>query len=186
MNPYEYAAELLAKYEGFTPVAKWDVNAWRIGYGSDTITLPDNTFRKVKQGDRTTRELAKKDLSRRIKSFEKKVRTKIGAKYWDPLHYKVKAALISLAYNYGNIPHQELINAIRIGNNKKIARVLVDSTYNDNQSLSLKIRQALRSRRNKEAQIIASAPESSNTLKVLAPITAIIAVIFLLNRQKLY
>lgn len=185
MNTYDYAAELLAKYEGFTPRATWDVNAWRVGYGSDTITFSSGTYRKVKAGDTTTRENAKKDLSRRVKSFETKVRAKVGAKYWDVLNYKVKAALISLAYNYGNIPHQELINAIRTGNNSKIARVLVDSTYNDNKHLSANIRQALRNRRKKEAEIIKNAPQNNNNNRVLLGIAATFAALYVLNSVKI-
>ena len=40
-DQYIYGAELLKKYEGFNRVAVWDVNAYRIGYGSDTI--PNST-----------------------------------------------------------------------------------------------------------------------------------------------
>ena len=70
---YLDASKFIAQYEGFTPVATWDVNAWRIGHGSDTITLDNGSYRKVVQGDQTTKLNASKDLARRIPEFEKKL-----------------------------------------------------------------------------------------------------------------
>lgn len=81
MDQYTYGAELLKKYEGFTSRATWDVNAYRLGYGSDTLTFENNTYRKVKQGDTTTKANATKDLERRLKEFEKKVIKKVGSEY---------------------------------------------------------------------------------------------------------
>lgn len=173
-NQYTYGAELLKKYEGFTARATWDVNAYRLGYGSGTITLDNGTYRKVVKGDVTNQANALKDLQRRLKEFEKKVSKKVGAEYWNPLNYKVKAALLSLAYNYGNITKKAIIEAIKTGNNKLIAEAVVKSTYNDNQKLSEGVRNALRKRRKKEADIIAAAPQSSGSgivkLLILAPI----------------
>ena len=82
MNFYDRAAEYVKKWEGFSEKAVWDVNAWRLGHGSDTLTLPDGTYRKVLQTDKTTRELAAKDLARRIRlEFEPKVEKKIGSMF---------------------------------------------------------------------------------------------------------
>jgi len=67
LDQYTYAAELLKKYEGFNRTAVWDVNAWRIGHGSGTITLNNGTYRKVVKGDTTTEANALKDLTRRVK-----------------------------------------------------------------------------------------------------------------------
>jgi len=158
MDQYIFGAELLKKYEGFTPRASWDVNAWRLGYGSDTLTLPNGTIRKVKQGDTTTKEQAIKDLQRRVKEFEKKVIKKVGSDNWEPLNYQVKAALLSLAYNYGNITKQSIIDAIAKQDNKLIAEALIKSTYNDNPG---KYQAGLRKRRKAEAEIIIKAPPPS-------------------------
>jgi GH24 family phage-related lysozyme (muramidase) len=167
---YKYAAELLRAYEGFNPTAVWDVAAWRIGYGSGTITFSDGTYRTTKPGDKTTIANATKDLTRRTREFEKKLIRKIGADFWEPLNYKVKAALISYAYNYGNIIHSKLIDAIKKGDNILIADTLIKATYNDNKKLSENIRQALRKRRAKEAKIIREAPQpkKKRTFKLIA------------------
>ena len=184
MDQYSYAAELLKKYEGFNRVAVWDVNAWRIGYGSGTITDSTGKYRTVKQGDTTTEANALKDLTRRVKEFEQRVINKVGAEYWQPLHYQVKAALISLAYNYGNITKQEIIEAIKTGNNKKIAQAVINSTYNDNKSQSESVRNALRNRRKKEAAIIEAAPQSKGFNKKLLLIPIIIFAAYYLTKKK--
>jgi len=160
MNTYTFAADLLIKYEGYNPTAVWDVNAYRIGHGSDTITDASGNFRKVKKGDVTTKANARKDLERRLPEFENKVKKQVGPEYWDPLNYKVKGALISLAYNYGSITKQAIKDAIKTGNSEKIANAVINSTYNDNKKQSAKVRQALRNRRKKEADIIRSAPNA--------------------------
>ena len=185
MDQYSYAAELLKKYEGFNRTAVWDVNAWRIGYGSGTITLNNGSNRKVVQGDTTTEANALKDLTRRVKEFEQRVINKVGAEYWEPLHYQVKAALISLAYNYGNITKQEIIEAIKTGNNKKIAQAVINSTYNDNKSLSESVRNALRNRRKKEAAIIEAAPQSKGGFnKKLLLLPLLIFAAYYLTKKK--
>ncbi len=185
MDQYSYAAELLKKYEGFNRTAVWDVNAWRIGYGSGTITDSSGNYRTVKQGDTTTEANALKDLTRRVKEFEKRVINKVGAEFWDPLHYQVKAALISLAYNYGNITKQEIIEAIKTGNNKKIAQAVINSTYNDNKSLSESVRNALRNRRKKEAAIIEAAPQTKGGFnKKLLLLPLLIFAAYYLTKKK--
>ena len=160
-----YGAELLKKYEGYLQRASWDVNAWRIGHGSDTITDNFGKFRKVVKGDITTRENAGKDLTRRMVEFEKKVEKKVGSEFWQPLDYMVKGALISLAYNYGNITKQAIIDAIKTGNSNKIANAVISSTINDNKKLSAGIQNALKVRRKKEAEIIRPRPNANTGTK---------------------
>jgi hypothetical protein len=92
----------LREREGFSPVSYWDVNYYRIGYGTGTITRSDGTFIPVSQNwsgeykkrsngtfslrkgekvrlgggpnNRVTREEAELDLQRRIKTeFRPKV-----------------------------------------------------------------------------------------------------------------
>ena len=186
-DTYSFAAELLIKYEGFNRTAVFDVNAYRIGYGSDTITDASGNFRKVKKGDVTTEANALKDLTRRLKEFENKVKKQVGPEFWDPLNYKVKAALISLAYNYGSITKQQIKDAIKTGNSEKIADAVINSTYNDNKSLSPGVRQALRNRRKKEADIIRSAPDAKKSggfNKKLLLIPLIIVAAYYINKRK--
>jgi GH24 family phage-related lysozyme (muramidase) len=185
-NQYVYGAELLKKYEGFNRVAVWDVNAYRIGYGSDTITNSNGQYRKVVKGDQTTEQLAAKDLQRRIKEFEQKLIRQVGKEYWEPLNYQVKAALISLAYNYGGfIPSlTKTIEAIQTGNNKKIATAILNETKNHNKSKSENVRAALYNRRKKEAAIIEAAPQSNGTFnKKLLLIPIALVLIYIINKK---
>jgi hypothetical protein len=60
------AAEFIAGFEGFSKRAYWDVNAYRLGYGSDTEG-PEQT--RVTEGMETTKERALQNLSARIPQF---------------------------------------------------------------------------------------------------------------------
>lgn len=172
------AADFLITYEGFAPAAVWDVNAWRIGYGSDTHTEPDGTIRKVKQGDTTTPAAALRDLNRRISTeFIPKIKRKIGAETWQFLPDNTRTAFISIAYNYGNVPKQAIIDAAKARELQKLAEVWISSTYNDNKKLPEKTRNALRKRRAKEAALIAA---DAATLSGLTRVNTKIAALALL------
>lgn len=155
MNFYDRASNYIKKWEGFSSKAHWDVNDWRIGHGSNTITLPDGTYREVKRTDTTTKELAGKDLARRIKQdFEPKVKKQLGAYYYDKLPDSTKIALLSLAYNYGSITKKPIIEAVKKGNVNEIAEAIVDSTKYDN--IGKSFYNALRVRRKDEANFAKS------------------------------
>lgn len=157
------AAEFIAKKEGFSPVAIWDVNAWRIGYGSDTHTTPQGVVIRVQQGDETTKEAAQRDLQRRLtQEFAPKIMAKVGAQTYQALPEPVKIALLSFAYNYGNITKSAIVNAVKAGNLNELARVWIESTYHDNKRLPESMRNALRKRRAEEAALIQSAAEKKN------------------------
>lgn len=166
-NFYEKTTDFLKQYEGFAPKATWDVNAYRIGHGSDTLTLKDGSFRKVKKGDVTTRELAAKDLLRRIKNdFEPKVQKQIGKNYYDNLPDPAKTALISITYNYGSLKvkdgHlQPIIDAAQTGNVDKLADAIIESTKNDNKGKPYY--EALLKRRKKEADLARSVKNKKPT-----------------------
>ena len=149
--------DILKKFEGFSANAYWDVNAWRIGYGSDTITNSSGAFRKVKQGDRITQDQAALDLARRIPEFEKVIINQVGSEAWNKLPDQAQAALISFAYNYGSIAKASLREAIKSGDLDLIADTLVSSTLNDNKKLSTAAQNALKERRAYEAEQIRSA-----------------------------
>ena len=94
--------ELLRNKEGFREQPYWDVNAWRVGYGSDTVTKADGSVVKVEQGMKVSREDAERDLDRRIKSeFLPSVVKAVGKGAFEKLSGPAQAALTSLAYNYG-------------------------------------------------------------------------------------
>lgn len=153
---YEQAADFIKSFEGFAPVAMWDVNAWRLGYGSDTITTDLNgAYRKVEQGDKTTKEMAGIDLQRRIqKEFEPRVIRQLGADKYKALPDTAKIALLSLCYNYGSITKKAIRDAAKSGDMAKLKQAIVESTYNDNSRLGIKIQNSLRARRKKEADYI--------------------------------
>lgn len=146
------AADFIKKYEGYTGKAMWDVNAWRIGHGSDTITLPDGTYRAVVSSDTTTPELARKDLARRIsKEFIPRVKKKLGAETWDWLPENAQIALLSFAYNYGNIVKKGIVSAAQKRDLKALSDSIVSTTLDDNKRLPENVREVLRKRRREEA-----------------------------------
>ena len=152
---YDEASDFIKQFEGFTSKATWDVNAYRLGHGSDTVTSPDGTFRKVVQSDTTTKEMAGKDLARRIeKDFEPKVRKQVGEPSYSNLPNPAKISLISLAYNYGSIPKKEIIDVARTGDVVKLGDTIIESTKNDNYGKSYY--NALRKRREKEGNFAKS------------------------------
>jgi len=146
----ETASELIRKFEGYISEPIWDINAYRLGYGSDTIELPDGTHRKVLKTDVTTKEYAEKDLQRRLTTeFIPRAKNQVGEPYWSNLPIPAQASLVSLAYNYGSIPKKEIVKAARSGDVNSLSKAIVDSTYND-------MKGKLRDRRQKEADFAKS------------------------------
>lgn len=109
------AAEFIAKFEGFAGRAYWDVNAWRLGYGSDTEG-PDQI--PVVEGMTTTKERALQNLAMRIPEFQRtaihgtadKKYPGIGEAVWDELTENPKTAVTSLVYNYGHLPRSVVVD----------------------------------------------------------------------------
>lgn len=174
------AREFIIGEEGFIAKAKWDVNAYRVGYGSDTLTDINGNVTKVTANSTTTRAGAERDFARRIKIYENIIIKNLGdKKYWDALNKDTKIALLSFAYNYGSIPKLELRKAIKTANTKKIADALVSSTLNDNKSKSLKTQKVLLARRKREANLIlASGPQigEKNDNNLILPLSIILLI----------
>lgn len=106
---------LIRHEEGFRSEPYWDTNAWRIGYGSDTVTRADGTHVKVQPGMRVTREEAELDLDYRLNEVEgARPREQVGDRAWGALSPAAQAALRSVAYNYGSLP-PVLVNTIKSG-----------------------------------------------------------------------
>lgn len=139
------AMSLLREFEGFRTTPYWDVNAYRTGYGSDTITRADGSVVRVTKGMRVSRADAERDLARRTKEFEARARKQVGAREWGAMPPHVQAALVSVAYNYGSLP-ANVANAVKTGNIEAIAAA-VESRGSDNEGVN-------RSRRSREASII--------------------------------
>lgn len=128
----QMALATLRKFEGYRSNAYWDVNAFRTGYGSDTVTDP-RTGRVSKVTQRTagvTREQADADLRRRVtQEFEPKTALAVGPA-WSRLDDKTKAALVSVAYNYGSLP-PSVAKAAQSGDRNAIADAIA-ARANDN------------------------------------------------------
>lgn len=181
----DQAAAYVIKFEGFISSPAWDVNAWRVGYGSDTLTDAAGNFRKVLQSDTTTREAANRDIKRRISTeFIPKIKNKIGADTWDRLSNNAKIAFVSLAYNYGSVTKTAIIAAAKTGNAQQLAAAWIASTYNDNAKLPESMRQALRKRRADEAALILSGSSgtTSVTTKKILPLALIALGFYILTR----
>lgn len=154
------AISILKKFEGFSSTAYYDVNAYRIGYGSDTITNLNGSVKKVTSTDRINKQQADLDLARRIPQFEKVIINQVGSDAWNNLPDQAKASLISFAYNYGSIAKKSLRDAIKGGNLNTIADTLIESTLNDNKNLSSSARESLKNRRKFEAEQIRTAKKT--------------------------
>ena len=148
------AASLIRRKEGYRSRPYWDVNAWRIGYGSDTITRADGSTVKVTQGMEITREDAERDLQRRIPEFQKQgIIQHVGQNTWDKLNDQTKAAITSLAYNYGSISRLDALKkAIAAGDKNMIAQA-VESYSGHNNGVNY-------NRRMEEARMIRGSSDS--------------------------
>ena len=105
----EQATGLLKNFEGFKSTAYKDVNAYRTGYGSDTVTRADGSIIKVTPTTTVTREDAERDLARRTREFANTARQNVTANVWDKLPPNAQAALTSYAYNYGSLKNSQSV-----------------------------------------------------------------------------
>jgi GH24 family phage-related lysozyme (muramidase) len=137
--------QTIAKFELFIPKAYWDVNAYRVGYGSDTITKSNGKIYKVLKTSIVNKEEATLDLKRRIKEFQATVIKQIGRNIWNSFGESTKAALTSVAYNYGSLP-KNIVAACKTRNLKLIANSIKDRAV-DNKGIN-------KHRRLKEANMI--------------------------------
>jgi tape measure domain-containing protein len=99
-------------------------NIYRAGYGSDTITLADESIVKITEGMRVSRADAERDLRRRITTeFMPAAREAATPERFDTFNPQQQAALTSIAYNYGSIPDR-IVEALRTGSDEQIAAAI--------------------------------------------------------------
>lgn len=147
------ALSLIKGFEGYRDTPYWDVNAFRVGYGSDTITLPDGTVRRVAQGDKITQADADRDIQRRISGeFEPMVARAIGTEAFGAMSASQRAAITSIAYNYGEVPSR-LVPALQSGDADAVAQA-IRGLSGDNGGINA-------NRRNKEADVFLSGGAST-------------------------
>jgi len=147
-NAVSTSMDFLRQQEGFREEAYYDVDANRVGYGSDTVTRQDGSIIPVSEGTRVTREDAERDLERRIsEEFMPSVRDAVGAEAFNRLTTGQKTALTSIAYNYGRNAWDgrlsDIANAVRTGDDEAAARGIMNlSTDNDGINASRRQREA--------------------------------------------
>jgi GH24 family phage-related lysozyme (muramidase) len=149
----DQSTRLLVRFEGFNAEPVWDVDNWRIGHGSSTITTADGEVIHL-SNDRSnrpsyviTREDAARDLNRRLRDefIPDKVMSVLGGV---DLPNGVIAALVSIAYNYGSLP-SSIRSAARSGDIRAIANT-IQAREVDNSGIN-------KNRRNKEANYVLAA-----------------------------
>lgn len=124
------AAQMIRGFESFISTAKWDVNAFRTGYGSDTATRANGVIEQVTKDTVVSLDDAERDLSRRIIEFQSGIQQAIGVDTWRALNEAQKAALTSIAYNYGSLP-KSIVDAINGGGGPEIvAQAIAGLTSN--------------------------------------------------------
>ncbi|MER9135113.1 tape measure protein [Mesorhizobium sp. M0830] len=117
------SVDMVKQFEGFISKPKYDVNAYRAGYGSDTVTLADGSVQKITQGMSVSVADANRDLVRRIGEFQDGIKNKIGADTFNGFDENQQAALTSLAYNYGSLPDR-IVAAIKTGNQATVVQAI--------------------------------------------------------------
>ena len=114
------ATSMIAHFEGFREAPYWDVNHYRVGYGSDTITHADGRVEPVTAFTRVTQEDAQRDLQRRVGIYQNTIQRTVGPEAWARLSPQAQASITSVAYNYGHVP-APVLAAAQSGDPQKIA-----------------------------------------------------------------
>lgn len=141
------ALDLIRGFEGYRDRPYWDVNAYRVGYGSDTTTLPDGSVVRVQPGMTVDRAGAERDLSRRVQTeFVPLAMRAVGDRAWGALGEGQRAALTSIAYNYGRLP-DSVVQAVQSGDMGAAAQAIA-ALGSDNKGVNA-------NRRNAEARVFA-------------------------------
>jgi GH24 family phage-related lysozyme (muramidase) len=134
--------KLVAGFESFRDKAYWDVNAWRVGYGSDTTTDEKGNVQRVTRNTRVSKEMALMDLQRRIPEFQETIIEDVGLLSWNNLPDEQKAALTSITYNYGELP-KSVVSAVRQGDPELIRASIEDlQTHNDGINKKRRLKEA--------------------------------------------
>lgn len=117
--------------EGFRETPYWDVNAYRVGYGSDTITKADGSVVKVTKGMKVSREDAERDFERRMnEEFIPKAKS-VAGEAWSMYTPTQQDMLADIAYNYGSLP-KRIHAAVKSGDKQAVADAIMKlSSDND-------------------------------------------------------
>lgn len=142
------AAQMVKGFEGFISKAKWDVDAFRVGFGSDTVTRANGAIEKVTKDTVVTLADAQRDLERRLVEFQSGIQQAVGVDTWNSLNEAQQAALTSIAYNYGELPRR-IVQAIEGGGGAEAVAKAIAGLGSDNGGINKR-------RREEEAQAFLS------------------------------
>ena len=161
------ARELIIEKEGFREMPYYDVNAFRAGYGSDTYTTESGEVKQVVEGQKVSRADADRDIDRRIKTeFMPRAKAGVGEDVWSTLPSQAKAALTSIAYNYGSLPDRVTKVAKSTGGNLEAIAKAVEGLKTDDKGINANRRQyeadLIRNSRVQPASPINRSPSASS------------------------
>lgn len=161
------ARELIIEKEGFREMPYYDVNAFRAGYGSDTYTTESGEVKQVVEGQKVSRADADRDIDRRIKTeFMPRAKAGVGEDVWSTLPSQAKAALTSIAYNYGSLPDRVTKVAKSTGGNLEAIAKAVEGLKTDDKGINANRRQyeadLIRNSRVRPASPINRSPSASS------------------------
>jgi tape measure domain-containing protein len=152
--------DLIKQREGFITNAKWDVNHFRVGFGSDTYVDAMGKVQKVTKDTVVTLEQANADLSNRIGEFQSNIQKAIGPETWKSLSDTQQAALTDIAYNYGKLP-ASIVKAIQDGGGPDVVAKAINALGTDNGGVNA-------ARRKQDAQLFGGAAFTADNAKVKA------------------
>lgn len=118
------AFNIIKQFEGYRAEPYWDVNAYRAGFGSDTVTLSDGSIQKVTKGMTVPISDAVRDLTRRVDEFGNIARNQVGASRFDSFSPQQQGVLTSIAYNYGDLKSTGILDTIQTGTVDQIAEAI--------------------------------------------------------------
>lgn len=118
------AFNIIKKFEGYEEKPYWDENAYRAGFGSDTVTLADGSIQKITQGMTVPMSDAVRDLTRRVEEFGNIARDQVGGNRFDAFSPQQQGVLTSIAYNYGDLKSTGILDTIQKGTVDQIAEAI--------------------------------------------------------------
>jgi hypothetical protein len=153
VTDYAMAANFIEQYEPYLPVAKWDVDGYRIGYRSSTESKKQIPVVKHMV---TTRERAFDNIEARLPDFENVIISQVGASHWEVLPDQAKVALLALAHDYGDLP-DSVAYAVMQADGLEFISSAVEALAGDNHGVK-------KVRRLNEAKAIAEATGYENVV----------------------
>lgn len=157
----EIAARVLREREGFRENAYWDVDHWRVGYGSDTVTDPaTGAVSTTTAGSTVSRAAAEADLARRIATQQQGIIGQVGSDAWGRLNPGTQGALTSVAYNYGSLPGR-VVPAVQGGDPNAISGA-IEGLAGDNGGVNAS-RRMLEAAMVRESQAIGQLGQAAST-----------------------